>query len=125
MTGHRDRCPDCGALFPADDFGSVRCDACTRKDTTMSESMWNGPEGEREEPTDVTLYTYPVRDQWVRPFTPYDNIAAELASILHDITWVKCQANHKLDGPENHTLYEAWRKTSELLAALTAPASSV
>jgi hypothetical protein len=28
---HTDRCPDCGKLFDANDWSSVRCEACTKK----------------------------------------------------------------------------------------------
>ena len=51
---------------------------------------------------------------------PAANIAAELAAILHRITYVKCTANHKLDGPENHELSRAWIDLSELVRALRA-----
>ncbi len=47
-----------------------------------------------------------------------ENIAAELDSILAHISYVKCNANSRLDGPENQELFLAWQKTAYLASAL-------
>ena len=96
----------------ANDPGPGRIDAVSTYDdwqdtlNSYNQDAWDDREEEEDEEEEAASPTIA------------DTLAAELASILAHIGYVKCQANHKLDGPENHELFLAWKKTSELLTAL-------
>ncbi len=47
-----------------------------------------------------------------------DDLIADLNAIVAHIIYVANHASERLDGPENHELYLAYRKTQELIASI-------
>ncbi len=67
----------------------------------------------------MTQDQYVRLDSLLRPVpTPEQAIAAELDAILAHLTFVIGNATSRLDGPENHELFLAWKGISDLAAAL-------